>query len=244
MSVQNPPPEKTTLVLLRHGQSVWNRDKVFTGWSDVALSPKGKQEAKQAAQLMQQSGLVFDACYSSTLQRSTESLKIILSEMGLETIPAQTHWRLNERNYGALEGLPRWSGVWKYGVWPVLKTQLQFAATPPQLTPQDPRSPLNQADYANYAATEKSQFPLGESMQQTHTRLLPYWQQTIKPELQAGKRILIVSHKNLLRTLRMELDQLSPRQVMKLAIKTGRPLVYELDPALNPLRHYYLDSKV
>ncbi len=238
--VPNPPSGMTQLVLLRHGQSIWNRDKVFTGWSDVALSPKGQQEAEKAALLMQQAGLSFDLCFSSTLQRSTESLKIILSVMGLEENPVQEHWRLNERHYGALEGMRRWPAVKKHGVWPVLSTQLQFSAMPPKLAPQDPRAPANQDCYA---ANNKADLPLAESLQQTHARLLPYWQQTIKPEIQQGKRVLIVSHKNLLRTLIMELDQLTPNQVMKLSLKTGRPLIYELDHALNPIRHYYLDKK-
>jgi len=229
----------TQLVLLRHGQSIWNRDKVFTGWSDVALSPKGEQEAEQAAQHLKQAGLTFDGCFSSTLQRSTHTLKIVLSTMALNKIPVQEHWRLNERHYGALEGLRRWPAVKKFGIWSIIGGQLRFNASPPYLDDKDPRFPGNQP---RYAAIDKTDLPLGESLQKAHARLLPYWQKTIKPEIQQGKRILIVSHKNILRTLMMELDQLSPKQVMKLSMATGRPLVYELDHTLKPLRHYYVDS--
>ncbi len=237
--VTNPPQENTQLVLLRHGQSIWNRDRIFTGWSDVPLSPKGEQEAERAAQFLKEAGFTFDMCFSSTLQRSTSTLQIVLSTMVLNEIPVQEHWRLNERHYGALEGLRRWAAVKKFGVWSILGGQLQFTASPPYLNHTDPRFPGNQP---RYASIEKADLPRGESMQQTHARLLPYWQQTIKPEIQQGKRILIVSHKNVLRTLMMELDQLSPKQVMKLSMATGRPLVYELDPALKPVRHYYVDS--
>ncbi|MDH5479387.1 MAG: 2,3-bisphosphoglycerate-dependent phosphoglycerate mutase [Nitrosomonas sp.] len=234
-----PQQQKTTqLVLLRHGQSIWNRDKIFTGWSDAALSPKGKQEAEHAAQLLKQAGFTFDKCFSSTLQRSTDTLQTIISMMALDKVPIQEHWCLNERHYGALEGMRRWPAIKKFGIWPVLSTQLQFDAAPPYLDSDDPRSPGNQA---RYAVIDKTNLPLGESMKQTHARLLPYWQKTIRPEIQQGKCVLIVSHKNLLRTLMMELDNLSPKQVMKLSMKTGRPLVYELDYALKPIRHYYLD---
>lgn len=229
----------TQLVLLRHGQSIWNRDKVFTGWSDVALSPKGEQEAEQAAQHLKQAGLTFDSCFSSTLLRSTHTLKIVLSTMALNEIPVHEHWRLNERHYGALEGLRRWPAVKKFGLWSILGGQLRFNATPPYLDAKDPRFPGNQP---RYAAIDKTDLPLGESLQQAHARLLPCWRKIIKPEIQQGKRILIVSHKNILRTLMMELDQLSPKQVMKLSMATGRPLVYELDHTLKPLRHYYVDN--
>ncbi len=239
VAVSNPQQSASQLVLLRHGQSIWNRDKIFTGWSDVPLSPKGEQEAERAAQLLKEAGFKFDLCFSSTLQRSTHTLKIALSTMELNDTPVQEHWRLNERHYGALEGLRRWAAVKKFGIWSILGGQLRFDASPPYLDQTDPRFPGNQP---RYDAINKADLPLGESMQQTHARLLSYWQQTIKPEIQQGKRILIVSHKNVLRTLMMELDQLSPKQVMKLSLATGRPLVYELDHALTPIRHYYVDS--
>ncbi len=226
-------------MLLRHGQSVWNRDKVFTGWSDVELSPKGLQEAEQAGQMLKEAGFHFDLCFTSMLKRAIQTQQIATQAMGLDDLPIQRDWRLNERHYGALEGLRRWTAVKKFGLWSILGGQLRFNASPPYLDAKDPRFPGNQPRYADI---DKTDLPLGESLQQAHARLLPYWQQTIMPEIQQGKRILIVSHKNILRTLMMELDQLSPRQVMKLSMATGRPLVYELDHKLKPLRHYYVDS--
>lgn len=237
-AVKNPPQKITKLVLLRHGQSVWNRDKIFTGWSDVALSPKGEKEAEQAAYLLKQAGFTFDLCFSSTLQRARTTAQTVLSAMQLDTIPMYESWRLNERHYGALEGMERWSALKKFGVWPILGCQIKFDAAPPYLDSQDPRAPANQPDYADIDNTE---LPLGESMQQTLSRFKPYWQKTIQPEIQHEKRVLIVSHKNTLRTLMMLLDQLTPRQVMKLTLATGRPLVYELDQQLNVIRRYYVD---
>ncbi len=236
--VRNPPPRITKLVLLRHGQSVWNRDKIFTGWSDVALSPKGENEAEQAAYLLKQAGFTFDLCFSSTLQRARTTAQIVLPAMQLDNIPVQENWRLNERHYGALEGMERWSAIKKFGIWPILGCQIKFDAAPPYLDPQDPRFPGNQS---GYASIDKDVLPRGESMQQTLARFKPYWQKTIQSELQQGKQILIVSHKNTLRTLMMLLDQLTPGQVMKLTLATGRPLVYELDQQCNVIRHYYVD---
>jgi len=233
----NPPQGVTQLVLLRHGQSIWNRDRIFTGWSDVALSPKGEKEAEHAACLLKQAGFTFDLCFSSTLQRARSTLQIVLSAMELE-IPIQENWHLNERHYGALEGMERWQAIREFGIWPILGCQIKFDAPPPYLDPHDPRFPGNQPGYANI---HRDELPMGESMQQTLTRFKPYWQETIRPEIQQGKRILIVSHKNTLRTLMMMLDQLTPRQVMKLTLVTGRPLVYELDHQLNAIRHYYVD---
>lgn len=227
----------TKLVLIRHGQSIWNRDKIFTGWSDVTLSPKGEQEAKLGGHLLKHAGFTFDICFSSTLQRSTDTAHIVLSVMGLGNLPIHECWRLNERHYGALEGMQRWSAVKKFGIWPTLGCQIRFNASPPNLNPDDRRFPGNQTCYATI---NKDELPLGESMQQTYARLLPYWQETIRPEIQLGKRVLIVSHKNILRTLMMQLDNLSQKQVMKLPMPNGRPLVYELDHKLYPVRHYYV----
>lgn len=227
----------TQLVLLRHGQSIWNRDKIFTGWSDVALSPKGRQEAKQAGLIMKESGLVFDLCFTSELKRSTDTLKIVLSEMAHNDLSMQQHWRLNERHYGALEGITRWQAVKKFGIWPVLRTQLKFNGTPPLLDTEDERYPGNQS---RYASINQKDLPFAESMHQTHLRTKIYWQKVITPAIQSGKRVLIVSHKNVLRTLMMQLDNLSHTQVMKLSLATGRPLVYELDDTLKSVRHYYV----
>lgn len=235
----NLPQGVTQLVLLRHGQSIWNRDKIFTGWSDVALSPKGEREAEQAAYLLKQADFTFDLCFSSTLQRAKTTLQIVLSSMQLDKIPVHENWRLNERHYGALEGMERWQAIKKLGIWPILGCQIKFDAAPPYLDSQDPRFPGNQSCYAHI---NQDELPLGESMQQTLARFKPYWQEAIQPEIQQGKKILIVSHKNTLRILMMLLDDLSPRQVMKLTLATGRPLVYELDHQLKPIRHYYVDN--
>ncbi|HNP27289.1 MAG TPA: 2,3-bisphosphoglycerate-dependent phosphoglycerate mutase [Nitrosomonas sp.] len=232
-------PASTRLVLLRHGQSVWNRDKVFTGWSDVALSPEGRQEAEDAAHQLQRAGFTFDSCFSSTLQRALETAKTVLSVMELNGLSIQQCWRLNERHYGALEGMGRWPALKKFGVWPVLRTQIQFDGVPPCLTLDDARFPGN---HPHYLAVEKQALPRGESLKQAAERLQPYWLDVIKPELLHGKRVLIVSHKNVLRTLMMQLSNLSQRQVMKLKLATGRPLVYELDHELKAIRYYYVDE--
>ena len=190
----------TQLILLRHGQSIWNRDSRFTGWSDVELSPQGIQEAKIAGRLLLKMGYTFDACFTSELNRSAETLRIVLSVMGLSNMPIQHSWRLNERHYGALEGVNRWEAIKKFGIWPVLGCQIKFNAAPPPLDPADERFPGNQL---RYSGIDRNELPLAESLQQTHSRMQPYWENTIAPEIQNGKKILIVSHKNILRTLIM-----------------------------------------
>lgn len=230
----------TQLVLLRHGQSIWNRDKLFTGWSDVALSPKGKKEAEAAGQMLKQAGFQFDTCFSSVLERSTNTLQIVLSTLGQRHIPTQSSWHLNERHYGALEGMSRWDAVMKFGIWPVLGCQLRYNASPPALDQQDARFPGN---LPQYNTINKAELPLTESMLHTQQRLEPYWQENIKPQLLNGKRVLIVSHKNTLRTLMMKLENLTPRQVMALRLATARPLVYEFDQTLNTTNRYYLSDK-
>lgn len=230
----------TKLVLLRHGKSIWNHNKHFTGWSDVPLSPKGEEEARQTGRLLKEAGYSFDICFTSELKRATDTLKIVLAEMGLEGIPIRQDWRLNERHYGALEGLRRWQAIRQFGIWPVLSTQLCYAAAPPSLDSSDARFPGNQA---RYAGIDKSLLPLAESIEQTVARVLPCWQQTILPEIQQGKRVLIVSHKNLLRGLMMQLASLSQKQVMKLSIATAQPMCFELDNKLNLIRYYYVDKE-
>lgn len=229
----------TQLILLRHGQSVWNRDRRFTGWSDVKLSPQGVQEAEMAGRLLIKTGYKFDACFTSELQRSTETLRIVLSIMGLNSMPIQQSWRLNERHYGALEGIERWAAIKKFGIWPVVGCQLKFSASPPSLDPADERFPGNQL---RYSGIDRNKLPLAESLQQTYSRMQPYWENTIAPEIQKGKKILIVSHKNILRTLIMQLDGISDIQVMKLSIATGRPLVYELNSKLRSVQKQYVDT--
>ena len=229
----------TQLILLRHGQSIWNRDRRFTGWSDVELSSKGVQEAKMAGRLLMKTGYTFDGCFTSELKRSTETLRIVLSIMGLNKIPIQQSWRLNERHYGALEGIERWAAIKEFGIWPVVGCQLKFSASPPPLDPADERFPGNQSRYSDIDINE---LPLAESLQQAHSRMQPYWKNTIAPEIQNGKKILIVSHKNILRTLIMQLDGISDIQVMKLSIATGRPLVYELNNKLRTVQKQYVDT--
>lgn len=229
----------TRLVLLRHGQSVWNRDKVFTGWSDVALSPKGKQEAMDAGYLLLHAGFTFDCCFSSSLQRAAETAQAVLAAMKLNKLTVHHSWRLNERHYGALEGMGRLAAVRKFGLWPVLRTQIRYDGEPPKLNTEDARFPGNQFIYA---AIDKTELPLGESLKQTAERLQPHWQKVIKPQLVQGKSVLVVSHKNVLRTLMGQLDQLTERQIMRLKLATGRPVVYELNHELRLIRHYYVDK--
>lgn len=225
------------IVLLRHGKSIWNHDRHFTGWSDVALSPAGEEEARHAGRLLKEAGYTFDICFTSELKRATDTLKIMLEAMGLKEIPIRRDWRLNERHYGAMEGLRPWEAIRQFGIWPILSTQICFAATPPLLDLKDARFPGNQDCYAGI---DKSQLPLAESLKQTVERAKPFWQQTILPEIRQGKRVLIVSHKNLLRGLMMQLANLSQKQVMKLSIATAQPLCFELDSELNLVRYYYV----
>ena len=236
-TVENSQQHITQLVLLRHGQSIWNRDKKFTGWSDIPLSTKGEQEAEQAAYLLKQAGFTFDLCFTSSLQRAKTTARIVLSAMQLD-LPVHESWRLNERHYGALEGMERWPAIKKFGIWPILGCQIKFDATPPYLDAHDPRFPGN---LPGYAGIDKNELPLGESMQNTLARVKPYWEETIQPEIQHGKRVLIVSHRNTLRVVTMLLDHLTPGQAMKTRLATGRPLVYELDQQGHAVRHYYVD---
>lgn len=230
----------TQLVLLRHGESISNRDGHFTGWNDVALSRRGEQEAERAGLLLKETGCEFDMCFTSELRRATDTLRIVLSAMELNGLTIRQSWRLNERHYGALEGIHRFSAIRKFGIWPILGSQLRFTAIPPPLDPNDARYPGNQLRYSDI---DKKELPFAESMQQAFLRVLPYWQETIMPEIQQGKRLLIVSHQHVLRTLMMQLDGLSIAQLMALSISTGRPLIYELDDKLNPVKHYYVDRQ-
>lgn len=227
----------TRLVLLRHGQSIWNHEGRFTGWSDVALSARGEVEARQAGIILKQCGFTFDACFTSELKRAQHTLALIQSVMQLNQLPVYQDWRLNERHYGALEGLRRLEAVWQFGIWPILDCQLRSGATPPLLATEDPRAPANQM---RYAFIDPEYLPLAESLDQTMNRVQPLWHNTILPEIRQGKRLLIVSHKNLLKTLMMLLEELTPWQAMRLPISTGKPLCYELDIQLKPIRRYYL----
>ncbi|SEL35532.1 2,3-bisphosphoglycerate-dependent phosphoglycerate mutase [Nitrosovibrio tenuis] len=230
----------TQLVLLRHGESISNRDGHFTGWNDVELSARGELEAECAGRLLKETGFRFDMCFTSELKRATDTLRIVLSAMGLAELTIRRSWRLNERHYGALEGIDPLSAIRKFGVRPILDSQLRFDSPPPPLDPCDARFPGNQL---RYSSIDKNELPLAESMQQALLRVLPYWREIIVPEIRHGKRVLIVAHKHILRALIMHLDRLSIAQLIKLSIANGRPLVYELDDNLNPVRHYYADRR-
>jgi 2,3-bisphosphoglycerate-dependent phosphoglycerate mutase len=215
------------LVLLRHGESEWNRDKRFTGWTDVDLSPAGEAEAARAGERLLQQGLTFDRCFTSVLRRATRTAEIVLRVLGLEHIPVEQSWRLNERHYGALQGLGTWPAMRRYGVRAVLGVRNRFAARPPALDPGDPRFPGCDPRYAGLSPED---LPRGESHADTLARLTPYWNERIAPEVARGHRVLIVSHKNTLRALAMLLEQRGAAGVRKLRVRTGEPLVFVLDP--------------
>jgi 2,3-bisphosphoglycerate-dependent phosphoglycerate mutase len=225
------------LVLLRHGESLWNLQNRFTGWTDVDLTPKGIEEAREAARLLQEGGYTFDVAHTSLLKRAIRTLWITLDGMDLMWIPVHRSWRLNERHYGALQGLNKAETAAQYGDQQVLIWRRSYCDPPPPLTPDDPRYPSHDRRYAGLAPAE---IPLAESLKDTVARFLPYWHETIVPELEAGRRVLIAAHGNSLRALVKHLDGISEEEIVGLNIPTGIPLVYELDDDLKPLRSYYL----
>jgi 2,3-bisphosphoglycerate-dependent phosphoglycerate mutase len=225
------------LVLLRHGESLWNLQNRFTGWTDVDLTPKGIEEAREAARLLQEGGYTFDVAHTSLLKRAIRTLWITLDGMDLMWIPVYRSWRLNERHYGALQGLNKAETAAQYGDRQVLIWRRSYCDPPPPLTPDDPRYPSHDRRYAGLAPVE---LPLAESLKDTVARFLPYWHETIVPELRAGRRVLIAAHGNSLRALVKHLDGISEEEIVGLNIPTGIPLVYELDDDLKPLRSYYL----
>jgi 2,3-bisphosphoglycerate-dependent phosphoglycerate mutase len=225
------------LVLLRHGESVWNLENRFTGWTDVDLSPQGVEEAREGARLLNEGGYTFDVAYTSLLKRAIRTLWITLDGMDLMWIPVHRSWRLNERHYGALQGLDKAETAARYGDKQVLIWRRSYSDPPPALTPDDERYPGRDRRYASLAPEE---IPLAESLQDTVARFLPYWHETIVPDLRAGKRVLIAAHGNSLRALVKHLDGVSDEEIVGLNIPTGIPLVYELDDDLKPLRHFYL----
>jgi 2,3-bisphosphoglycerate-dependent phosphoglycerate mutase len=225
------------LVLLRHGESIWNLENRFTGWTDVDLSPKGLEEAREAARLLQEGGYTFDVAYTSLLKRAIRTLWITLDGMDLLWIPVHRSWRLNERHYGALQGLNKAETAAQYGDQQVLIWRRSYSDPPPPLDVDDPRFPGHDRRYADLQPEE---LPRAESLQDTVARFLPYWHGTIVPDLQAGKRVLIAAHGNSLRALVKFLDGISDADIVELTIPTGIPLVYELDADLRPIKHYYL----
>ena len=225
------------LVLLRHGESTWNLENRFTGWTDVDLTPKGLGEAKEAARLLQEGGYTFDVAHTSLLKRAIRTLWIVMDGMDLMWIPVHRSWRLNERHYGALQGLNKAETAAQYGDEQVLVWRRSFSTPPPPLTPDDPRHPAKDRRYADLPPEE---LPLAESLKDTIDRFLPYWHGTIVPDIQSGKRVVIAAHGNSLRALVKHLDGVSEEEIVGLNIPTGIPLVYELDDDLRPIQHYYL----
>jgi len=225
------------LVLLRHGQSTWNRSNQFTGWKDVDLSEQGVGEAHSAGQLLRDEGYTFDVAHTSLLKRAIRTLWITLEELDLAWIPVKRSWKLNERHYGALQGLNKAETTAKHGADQVLIWRRSYDTPPPAFTPDDERNP---ALDRRYAGLEPGELPLAECLKDTVERFLPYWHEEIIPDLKAGKRVLIAAHGNSLRALVMYLDGISEEEITGLNIPTGVPLVYELDEDLRPIKHYYL----
>jgi 2,3-bisphosphoglycerate-dependent phosphoglycerate mutase len=225
------------LVLLRHGESVWNMENRFTGWTDVDLSEKGYAEAKHAAVLLQEAGFTFDVAFTSVLKRAIRTLWITLDGLDLMWLPVINNWRLNERHYGALQGLNKAETAAKFGDEQVLVWRRSYDTPPPALDKSDPRWPGHDRRYAGLAAGD---LPCTESLKDTVARFLPCWHEQIAPAVKSGRRVIVAAHGNSLRALVKYLDNLSEEEIVKLNIPTGVPLVYEFDGALKPLRHYYL----
>jgi len=225
------------LVLVRHGESIWNKENRFTGWIDVGLSEKGVGEALDAARLLKQEGYTFDIAYTSVLKRAIKTLWIILEEMDLMWIPVHRSWRLNERHYGALQGLDKSETTRLHGEEQVFRWRRGYDIRPPSLTPDDERFPGRDPRYAGLRPEE---LPLTESLKDTVARFLPYWNDTIAPAIQRGQQVLIAAHGNSLRALVKHLDRVSDEEIVGLNIPTGIPLVYELQDDLKPIRNYYL----
>jgi len=226
------------LVLLRHGESVWNKENRFTGWTNVDLSEKGVEEAKKAGQVLKKDGYSFDVAFTSVLLRATRTLDLVLSEMGLTSIPVVKSWRLNERHYGALQGLNKSEMAQKYGEDQVKVWRRSYDIRPPALTKDDPRYCGNDPLYADL---KPEQIPLTECLKDNVARTLPFWDSDIAPAIKSGKNVLISAHGNSLRSLVKFLDSVSDAEIIELNIPTGIPLVYELDDrTLRPIKHYFL----
>ena len=229
------------LVLLRHGQSQWNLENRFTGWTDVPLSEKGIIEACEAGKKLKQAGFVFDIAYTSVLKRAIKTLWLSLEELDQMYVPVVKNWRLNERHYGALQGLNKSETAKKHGEEQVHIWRRSYDTPPPALKVDDPRNPANESKYADL---NRNEIPLCESLEDTVTRFLPYWKEQIKPMIKTGAKVLISAHGNSLRALVKHLDQISNKDISQLNIPTGIPLVYELNEKdLTPVNHYYLGDE-
>lgn len=225
------------LVLIRHGESSWNLDNRFTGWIDVDLTPTGIEQAKQAGRLLKAEGFEFDVAYTSVLKRATRTLWHLLDEMDRTWLPVVNSWRLNERHYGALQGLNKAEVARQYGDAQVLAWRRSYDTPPPALTPDDPRCERSDLRYAKLAP---QQVPLTECLKDTVARVLPFWHKVMAPALKADQRVLVSAHGNSIRALVKYLDNISDADIVGLNIPNGIPLVYELDDDLKPIRHYYL----
>ena len=228
------------IVLLRHGESLWNLENRFTGWIDIGLSNKGVDEARIAGQQLKSNGFVFDLAFTSVLKRAKETLNICLKEMTINQILIEKFWQLNERHYGALQGLNKKETAKKFGDEQVFKWRRSYDIRPPFLKKDDQTNP---ALDIKYSKLDLSEIPLGESLKDTVNRILPIWLNNISNNIKSGKKILIVAHGNSLRALIKNLDKLSDKEITSINIPTGIPLVYKLDSKLNSINHYYLNDK-
>jgi len=228
------------VVLLRHGESTWNKLNLFTGWTDVDLSEKGLEEGKQAGVVLKQEGYTFDIAFTSVLKRAIKTLNLALEGLDLLWIPVIKSWRLNERHYGGLQGLDKAQTAEKYGIEQVKIWRRSYDVPPPALELTDERYPGNDPRYADL---NKNEIPLTESLKLTVDRFLPYWHETIAPVIKTGKKVIIAAHGNSLRALVKYLDNVSEAEITELNIPTGVPLVYELDADLKPIKHYYLGDQ-
>jgi 2,3-bisphosphoglycerate-dependent phosphoglycerate mutase len=225
------------LVLLRHGESVWNRENRFTGWTDVDLSERGREEAQEAGRLLKEGGYLFDTAFTSVLKRAIRTLWYSLDALDLMWIPVEKSWRLNERHYGRLQGLNKAETTQKHGQDQVKIWRRSYDIPPPPLEADDQRHPSRDP---RYASLDPKELPLAESLKDTVARFLPHWHQVIAPTIASGRRVIIAAHGNSLRALVKYLDNVSEKDILELNIPTGIPLVYELDDALKPVSHYYL----
>jgi 2,3-bisphosphoglycerate-dependent phosphoglycerate mutase len=225
------------VVLLRHGESTWNRENRFTGWHDVDLTDRGRDEAREAGRLLKEGGYVFDIAFTSVLKRAIKTLGIALDTLDQLWIPVTKSWKLNERSYGALQGLNKAETAAKHGEAQTKIWRRSFDIPPPPLTIDDERHPSHDPRYRGLKASE---LPLTESLKDTIARFMPYWHETIAPAIRSGQRVVIAAHGNSLRALVKDLDNIPESAIVELNIPTGIPLVYELDDSLKPLRHYYL----
>ena len=228
-----------TLVLLRHGESIWNKENRFTGWTDVDLSEAGREEAARAGNLLKAQGFSFDVAYTSVLKRAIRTLWIALDQLDQMWIPVHRSWRLNERHYGALQGLNKAETAARHGEQQVKIWRRSYDVAPPPLTPDDSRHPRYDVRYQRLSPSE---LPLTESLKDTVSRFLPYWEEHIAPVIRGGSRVIIAAHGNSLRALVKQLDRISDADIVELNIPTGVPLIYELDDRLNPVSRRYLET--